>query len=39
MKMHEYQNKGITKKAFRNCLILKDAISVVCGQEKPDWLL
>jgi hypothetical protein len=24
MKLHEYQKKGVTKKAFRNCLILKD---------------
>jgi hypothetical protein len=23
MKLHEYQNKGLTGKAFRNCLILK----------------
>jgi hypothetical protein len=24
MKLHEYQNKGVTKKAFRKSLILKD---------------
>jgi hypothetical protein len=27
--LHEYQKKGLTKIAFRNLLILKDAILVV----------
>jgi hypothetical protein len=31
MKMHEYQKKGLTKKAFRKWLILKGAILVVLG--------
>jgi hypothetical protein len=26
MKLHEYQRKGLTRKAFRNWLILKDTI-------------
>jgi len=33
MKMHEYQNKGVTEKAFRKLLILKDAILVVLGLQ------
>jgi hypothetical protein len=26
--MHEYQKKGLTKRAFRKCLILKDMFAV-----------
>jgi hypothetical protein len=33
MKMHECQNKGVTKKAFRNRLILKGAILVGLGRQ------
>jgi hypothetical protein len=37
MNLHEYQKKGVTKKAFRNLLILKGAIlgcSGCAGVEK-----
>jgi hypothetical protein len=31
MNLHEYQKKGLTKKAFRNSLILKGVVLVVFG--------
>ena len=33
MKLHEYQNKGLTEKAFRKLLILRDAILVALGSS------
>ena len=32
-KLHEYQNKGLTRIAFRKLLILRDAILVVLGNS------
>jgi hypothetical protein len=37
MKMHEYQNKGVTENAFRKLLILKDAILVVLDLQGRKW--
>jgi hypothetical protein len=34
MKLHEYQRKGVTRKAFRNWLILKDTILGCFGLSK-----
>src|SRR6266699_6697574 len=36
--LHEYQTKGLTKVAFRNLFILKEAILVVLALKKPVWL-
>jgi len=36
MKLHEYQKKGLTKKAFRKLLILKDATSGCFGLAKDE---
>jgi hypothetical protein len=33
--LYEYQRKGITEIAFRKLLILKDAIFVVWGLQRP----
>jgi hypothetical protein len=33
--LHEYQKKGVTEFAFRNLLILKDAILVVLDWQRP----
>jgi hypothetical protein len=36
MKMHEYQNKGLTQRAFRNWLKRKDGEMACLGLERAD---
>jgi hypothetical protein len=37
--LHEYQKKGLTKKAFRNSLILKGAILIVLDEQRTNGYL